>query len=80
MAERGRFPCMPPTKTFDARRGGKKGSFADRSDGLLSQFTDPAAGDARKWRESFGYERRPEKMKRGKPFIARAVPRSSSGS
>jgi hypothetical protein len=39
---------------------------------------DRAEHGERGWRQTFGYERRPEKPKRGEPFIAREAPRSSS--
>lgn len=70
---------MPKPKT-SAPSSSKKGSFAEQRNGLLSLFTDPDGRGERSWRESFGYERRPEKPKRGQPFIARGSPQSSSGS
>ncbi|HET9335238.1 MAG TPA: hypothetical protein VFO12_02390 [Sphingomicrobium sp.] len=70
---------MPTTKTPAAKRG-KKGSFANSHDSLLSHFAVAGEAGERSWRESFGYERRPDKPKGGKPFIARGSPRSSPGS
>jgi hypothetical protein len=71
---------MPKTKARAAGKGRKKGNFADQRNGLLKLFTDPDARGERSWRESFGYERRPEKRKGGEPFIAREARRSSSDS
>ncbi len=71
---------MPTTKTLAARRGGKKGNFADSRNGLLSLFSDPDGRGERSWRETFGYERRPVKPRGDQPFIARAAPKSSSDS
>lgn len=71
---------MPWTRILAARRSGKKGNFADSRNGLLSLFGDGARNHKRSWRETFGYERRPEKPKRGQPFIVREVQRSSSDS
>ena len=71
---------MPKTKISAPRGDAKKGNFADQRNGLLSLFNDPEGRGERNWRESFGYERRPEKPKGGKPFIAREAPKSSSDS
>ena len=70
---------MTALKSSLGSRVGKKGNFANQRDGLLTLFTDPDGRAERSWRETFGYERRPEKPKRGQPFIARGLPRSSSG-
>jgi hypothetical protein len=74
-----RFPDMRGKPSLTPKRKGNQGSFAGKDDGLLSLFEDPDARGERSWRETFGYERRPQKRK-GKPFIARGLPRSSSGS
>ena len=79
MAEFGRFPHMGKTKAVPPR-GGDKGSFGDRREELLSRFPESDTSGERRWRETFGYERRPEKPKGGKPFIAREARRSSSDS
>lgn len=71
---------MPKTRTLSARSGGKTGNFAGQRNGLLSHFAGHIGQAGRSWRESFGYERRPEKPKGGQPFIARGSPRSSSDS
>jgi hypothetical protein len=63
-----------------SRHGAKKGNFADSRNGLLTLFADPDGRGERSWRETFGYERRAEKPRRGQPFIARELPRSSSDS
>ena len=65
---------MPKHKTAAAARGGKKGSFVESRHGLLSLFDHPDGRGERSWRETFGYERRPEKPKGGQPFIARGSP------
>ena len=78
MANSGRFPIMPKTKTSAARGGARTGNFVDQRNGLLSLFADPEGRGERSWRETFGYERRPEKPRGGQPFIARGSPRSSS--
>jgi hypothetical protein len=80
MADFGRFPNMPKFKAPAARGGAKKGSFANAHNGLLPLFDDPDGRGGRRWREVFGYERRPEKPKGGKSFIAREAPKSSSDS
>ena len=71
---------MGKTKAAAPPRGGDKGSFADRREELLLRFPDPDGRGERSWRETFGYERRPEKAKGGKPFIAREARKSSSDS
>ena len=71
---------MPNTRNSAAQRGGKKGNFAESRNGLLSLFDDSDRRSDRNWRESFGYERRPEEPKRAKPFIAREARKSSSDS
>ena len=71
---------MPTTKKLAARSGGKKGNFAASRNGLLSHFDGHVGRGERSWRETFGYERRPEKPKRGQPFNAREARRSSSDS
>ena len=68
---------MPKTNKPAAGGGPGKGNFAGQRNGLLSLFDDPDGRGGRRWRESFGYERRSEK-KGGQPFIARGSPRSSS--
>ena len=71
---------MPWPKTLAGRRGGKKGNFTESRSGLLSLFDDPDGRGERNWRQTFGYDRRPEKPGRGRPFIAREAQKSSSGS
>jgi len=71
---------MPTTKKLAARKGDKKGNFADQRNGLLDLFSDVDGCGTSSWRESFGYERRPVKLKGGQAFIAREEPGSSSGS
>jgi hypothetical protein len=80
MADFGRFPCMGSTEPSTRKRQGDKGSFAGKSDELLNLFPELDVPIESGWRQTFGYERRPEKPARGRPFIARGEPRSSSGS
>jgi hypothetical protein len=80
LADFSRFPCMGSTEPSTRKRRGDKGSFAGKGDELLSLFPEPDALVESGWRQTFGYERRPEKPARGRPFIARGEPRSSSGS
>ena len=63
-----------------AMRAGQKGNFAECRNGLLSHFDGPDGRGRRRWREIFGYERRPDEAKGGKPFIAREERKSSSDS
>lgn len=80
LRSRARYAVMPKTRTLSAQGSGKKGNFADRRNCLLSLFTDPEAPSEQRWRETFGYERRPEKPKGSQPFIAREARKSSSDS
>ena len=71
---------MSKSNILAARRDGRKGNFASSRNGLLSHFAGHTGQSERRWREAFGYERRPEKGPGGKPFIAREAPKSSSDS
>ena len=71
---------MPTTKIMQAMRAGQKGNFAASRNTLLSLFDDPDEDGERSWRETFGYERRLKEIRRGRPFIARELRKSSSGS
>jgi hypothetical protein len=70
---------MPKSKNVAAKPSETKGNFAEQRNGLLSLFSDSDGQGKRSWREVFGYERR-SVAKEGEPFIARAKPKSSSGS
>lgn len=71
---------MVSDKKSVTERHGDKGSFTGRRNSLLPLFCNANTCGKSSWRETFGYERRPEKTKAGKPFNVRGEPKSSSDS
>ena len=71
---------MPRTSKPASRGHSKAVNFVAPRNGLLDHFHGEGDRTGRKWRELFGFERKPEKPKGGKSFNAREARRSSSDS